>query len=206
MSVRSEYYKQRRRIQSLVSSYRRKGFDVQYEIPAIPKRITQASVRRLKKVTPAVVRQRTYGVDVETGEQISFFKASQQRREALADIRRRRRIEISTGIDIPVRTPSFSNVIIESFRMTVANYPPTAMIICLQWLDQQISKFGEVHVAEMLQKSADAGMWLERKEAYDKEKVRQMLTGMMDIMKLTPSQQKEFLRAFDEEYNEEELF
>ena len=64
--LQTEYRKQRRRIQNLIASYRRKGYDVQFELPAIPKRITQASIRRLAKIKPQTVQEKTYGIDYET--------------------------------------------------------------------------------------------------------------------------------------------
>ena len=55
----TEYRRQRRRIQNTVSRYRRQGYDVQFEIPAIPKTITKSSIARLSKITPEKIQSKT---------------------------------------------------------------------------------------------------------------------------------------------------
>lgn len=53
----SEYRRERKRIQNYISSRKKLGFLSEFELPKIPKRITEASVRRLKKYTPKKLRE-----------------------------------------------------------------------------------------------------------------------------------------------------
>ena len=48
--LRIEYFRQRRRIQGTKRRYKKQGFEVDFELPKIPKNITQASVNRLEKI------------------------------------------------------------------------------------------------------------------------------------------------------------
>ena len=68
MSIKSEYYKNRRRIQNYVRSLKKRGIETEYKIPSIPKKITEASVRRLEKHTPSYILSKSYATEAETGE------------------------------------------------------------------------------------------------------------------------------------------
>lgn len=70
--LKNEYMKERRRIQSQLRRLTKAGYDVEYKLPAIPKRITPGSVRRLEKVTAAKVRATAFAPDLETGEKIGY--------------------------------------------------------------------------------------------------------------------------------------
>lgn len=55
----SLYKKERRRVQAYYSKYRRKNYSIpENAIPAIPKRITEGSIRRLQKMTPAYMKRK----------------------------------------------------------------------------------------------------------------------------------------------------
>lgn len=70
--LKNEYMKQRRRIQSWIRRAKKSGYNVQYELPSIPKKITQASVNRLAKVSSEKLYSKsTYqiaSVNDKTGE------------------------------------------------------------------------------------------------------------------------------------------
>lgn len=68
-SITEQYRKQRRRIQQAMRREAKKGAYVPDNIlPAVPKRITKASVARLEKITPETIRKLSYLVDTDTGE------------------------------------------------------------------------------------------------------------------------------------------
>lgn len=197
--LKSEYQKQRRRIQNLMYSYRRKGYDVQFEIPAIPKRITEASIRRLRNITPKTVQAKTFGIDVETGEQISYYRGQLQRR-ALSKRAK------ETPRNIIAQIPSASNVIINSFRYQISQYPPSAFLLVSRWLDAQIATNGVEEVAKMLQKGADEGLWLTPKEAYKDENIKMMINGMTDFLGFDAIEKREFMESIDDEYSNWEVY
>lgn len=78
----TEYWRNRSRIQHTIRRYINKGYVVSYELPPIPKVITEASVRRLAKITPKVIRRTAIFVE-QTGEIKPAEQAfKQQRSEA----------------------------------------------------------------------------------------------------------------------------
>ena len=198
--LQTEYRKQRRRIQNLIASYRRKGYDVQFELPAIPKRITQASVRRLAKITPKNEQKKTYGIDYETGEQISYYRGQSQRRLLKQKERQAKKTQTKQKTT-QVEVLKASTVIIRSFRYQISQYPPSAFLLVSRWLDAQIETYGAEAVSRMLQQGADAGLWLTPKEAYKEENIKMMLNGMMDFIGLDDQEKQEFMESIDEEFS-----
>lgn len=96
-----EYKRVRSRVQHRLSEYRVKGYDVSsINIPSIPKRITEASIRRLDKITTEYIRKHSVVVvvvDSSTGEAKSesgeeYFKKKQKeaRRKAVETRKRRK--------------------------------------------------------------------------------------------------------------------
>ena len=107
-SRENEYYKIRSRVQHRLSAYRVKGYDVSsINIPSIPKRITEASINRLSKITTEYIRKHSrvvVAVNIETGEVTKtvsgekFYKEQQKesRRKAF-ETRKRRKSKASTA-------------------------------------------------------------------------------------------------------------
>ena len=74
--LQQEYRKQRRRVQAFVRRAKKRGYQfIENIVPNIPKKITKASVERLKKLTPKKLYEKAEYVDIETGE----IKAPKQR-------------------------------------------------------------------------------------------------------------------------------
>ena len=60
MSLKKEYMKERKRIQSYLSKQRKFGLEFSKNIlPKIPKRITEGSIRRLQKITRNTLKSST---------------------------------------------------------------------------------------------------------------------------------------------------
>lgn len=72
MTRKQEYMKERKRIQQAISREKKSGYIVPENLlPDIPKRITKASINRLKKITPKTIRSKSELVDFTTGEIIT---------------------------------------------------------------------------------------------------------------------------------------
>ena len=68
-TIREQYLKERRRIQRFIRSATKRGYIIPENIlPDIPKRVTRASVSRLKKITPERIYSKSQYVSRETGE------------------------------------------------------------------------------------------------------------------------------------------
>lgn len=70
-----QYSKERQRIQRFIRSAERRGYVFpKNSLPSKPKRITPASVERLKKITPAKLYEKAEYIVAETGEVVSGRK------------------------------------------------------------------------------------------------------------------------------------
>lgn len=54
-ALQKEYAKQRKRITSYISRKKREGYEINFVVPAVPKRITKASISQLTKIKPAQI-------------------------------------------------------------------------------------------------------------------------------------------------------
>lgn len=66
------YRSERRRILAQLRNIRKRGFEIDFEIPTVPKKITAGSVNRLKKITTVSLQEKAVGANPRTGEQIDF--------------------------------------------------------------------------------------------------------------------------------------
>lgn len=83
------YRKERKRVLQLIRRNEKRGIFLNQinAIPQIPKRITEASIRRLQKIDSKYIEEHGTGVDLETGEIISIYRIKRERRKE-ADKRR----------------------------------------------------------------------------------------------------------------------
>lgn len=73
-----QYEKELKRIKSFTKSIEKRGFIVDESIiPTRPKRITKASVKRLQKITPQEIYNKSSYIDIETGEILSGKRGKQ---------------------------------------------------------------------------------------------------------------------------------
>lgn len=220
-AIQKAYTKERNRILSTVRRYKKSGLDVQFTVPEIPKKITAASVRRLQKITPKKIQEKTFGVDLTTGEQISYFKARKQaqaERKREKEDRLRFAKEIRENIkDVTAEfkakppksfaTPTVSDVIISKFLHLILTYPDEAYEIIRCWLDNQLAEYGQEAVAKMLQQSNDAGDWLQPRDIYKAGRLADMLSSMIAYLDISKEEKRQILDSVDEELSEwEELY
>ena len=83
--LQKEYQKQRRRIQQFIKRAEKRGYVFETNpLPATPKKITQASVSRLKKITPKQLYKSAIYIKEETGEAVSGGHGRYYEREKAA--------------------------------------------------------------------------------------------------------------------------
>lgn len=77
MTRKQEYMKERKRIKQAISLQKKSGYIIPENLlPDIPKRITKASINRLKKITPKTIRSKSELIDFTTGEIITKESSS----------------------------------------------------------------------------------------------------------------------------------
>lgn len=84
--IQQEYRKERNRIQRFIKRAEKRGYVFDENIlPKIPKRITKASVSRLKKITPKTLyRKSIYGGEATQGEVVKGLEGLKQERSQRA--------------------------------------------------------------------------------------------------------------------------
>lgn len=191
-STVKEYRKQRARVLATVRRYEKQGLYVDFVVPNIPKRITQASVRRLAKITPKKIQAQTYQLS-EFGEiEASFYQFKKKQRE---------KIKIKP-LDLYGEIPQESYMVIANFRSYVNKFNEWARGIINLWLDNLLFKHTEDEVAGMIQKAGEHGELINYKVVYT-EKLFNALASMMDFMELGPIERESMIEALEYEENYE---
>lgn len=125
-----EYQKQLRRIKRFIKSAEKRGFIFdQKVIPPKPKRITKASVQRLRKITPTYL----YKKAVYTTDTLDIIPAEerrkQERQEAAKKAARTRKQQRNypsidtSGITQPHRPPSIVDSVLTSIEELIDRFP-----------------------------------------------------------------------------------
>lgn len=186
------YRKQRSRVLATVRRYEKQGLYVNFVVPNIPKRITQASVRRLAKITPKKIQSQTYQLN-EFGEvEASFYQFKKKQRE---------KTKIKP-LDLYDEIPQESYMVIANFRGYVNQFNEWARGIINLWLDNLLFKHTENEVAGMIQKAGEDGELINYKVVYT-EKLFNALASMMDFMELGPIERESMIEALEYEENYE---
>lgn len=191
------YRKERSRVLATVRRYEKQGLYVNFVVPNIPKRITQASVRRLAKITPKKIQSKTYQIN-EFGEvEASFYQFKKKQREK----KQREKTKIKP-LDLYDEMPQESYVVIANFRGYVNQFNEWARGIINLWLDNLLFKHTEDEVAGMIQKASENGVIINYKVVYT-EKLFNALASMMDFMELDPIERESMIEALEYEENYE---
>lgn len=217
--TRVEYNKQRKRIQNFISRAKKQGYIFDENIiPAIPKRVTKASVSRLAKLTPKELYKKAVYVSRETGEieapeehkkrirkeAAQKVKATKARKKAQKEKKQvypqpekpKRERKKKTNTD----RGFYTRAVIETFLYTLETcrngkaYP-----LLLRWFNKLRADNGDEAVAEMLTKGAENGYEVSWSVVYDVEKATDFTQGIIQFL----SEQGDFYRdEMDEFWND----
>lgn len=101
----NEYKKHIRRIKSFIRNATKRGFDIDYEIPRKPKRITEGTIRRLSKIRPDYLYKKSSYASEETfgeivpgvkGRKIERSRAAKKAADTLRKRRQKTQVRKST--------------------------------------------------------------------------------------------------------------
>lgn len=195
-----EYRRVRRNYLSRLRDWSKKGFIFSDEAtPAIPQKITQGSINRLKRYSEDIFRRGTGYIDFYDNK---IYTVKEGRKRYREDIKRLR----GTGWE---NIPEGYKQIIENFYDLISTYVygrrggaeiTDRRDFATRWLDNAISRYGEKRVAVMLQIGKANGNWLSAREAYDEVRLANSLRQMgmalgadaADIQAATDSLASEF--------------
>lgn len=149
--IRQRYMKERKRIQNILSRLNKEGYVSNRDIlPPIPKKVTEGSIRRLQKITPSKVRQKSVYLNRETGEIIDS-----------GDINR-----IKEEQDNRLRELEYDYIINNFMEEIRAINNILAEELIGKWLESFLSTSGKEFVAQTLENTAKQGIRLQVEE-YD---------------------------------------
>lgn len=193
--IQQQYRKERRRIQNAMNRLDKQGYVLPEDLlPSIPKKVTQASINRLKKITSESIYKKSKKLDFETGETIPGIvardKARSQRAKEAARSRAFKQEYVSPQFytEPPQYTtfPSGADIIISNFRSDViGRFPESAGPILNRWLDGLLAQQDKEDVANMLETAAANGVLIDYKVAYNTEALMGAIADFMDYLDTT---------------------
>ena len=137
-TLKEQYRRERKRIQSYISKNKKKGIIINFALPSIPKRITKASVSRLHKITPQKLKSYGVYVDVETGKIISKTSYEEERkrlRKFKKEIKKQIK-ELSKKVYPKTQAkelPSETDIILNIWFFEIARFPTLAAPLITDW-------------------------------------------------------------------------
>lgn len=201
--LQKAYAKQRKRILQFINRAEKRGYYFPENIlPQKPKRITKASVERLRKITPETLYKKAEVVDIETGEVISaqqLRKAERQRSaQKAAQTRKQKKLKLSVPSTVRPSTPSaqsftppeniaedtdfFDAVVITNYRAHVRQFNEYASNLLIAWLDRLLATNDAHDVAIMLEEGAENGEIVTYQIVYSQDKLMNYMSNMLDYL------------------------
>ena len=206
-SVQQQYKKERNRIQSAMRRLEKQGYVLPDGLlPSVPKKVTQASINRLKKITTEAIYKKSVRLDVETGEITPGIVARDKARSQRAKEAARRRAfkqeyaspQVYTEPPKYTTFPSGADIIINNFRSDViGRFPESAGPILNRWLDGLLAQQDKEDVANMLETAAANGVVIDYKVAYNTEALMGAIADFMDYLDTTSGFKQDLMDALE---------
>lgn len=190
--IKQEYRRVRRNLLRKINRATKRGYIIDNIVPAIPKKPTEASIRRLEKIS-ANLYEKVKAIDFETGEIIrGTERRKQERKEAAAKAQETRRAlrynaekQITEEFEYSDYStfPNEEDMVIANFRsLVISRFPESAGPVLTRWLNNIIVQQGKIAVAQMLQDAQDNGIIIDYKVAYDNDSLMGAIADMMDFL------------------------
>lgn len=207
--VQKAYRKERQRIQRQIRRMERRAYDVPELLPEIPKRITKASVNRLKKITTEYLYSKSRYIDVETGEILTGKEGRKQERkesaQRSAQTRRERKESEQRAQARPQPTPvtdyvDFTTQVFTVFQMEMTQiYGRNEKLFnyITEWFDKSLARYGAEDFAEALEQSKSEGMWPGWEGVSDTEILVGKLTGILELIGGSAGGREEIIESLE---------
>lgn len=207
--VQKEYRKERKRIQRQIRRMERRAYDVPELLPEIPKRITKASVNKLKKITTEYLYSKSRYIDVETGEILTGKEGRKQERkesaQRSAQTRRERKESEQRAQSRPQPVPvtdyvDFTSQVFTVFQMEMTQiYGRNEKLFnyITAWFDKSLARYGAEDFAEALEQSKSEGMWPGWEGVSDTEILVGKLTGILELIGGSAGGREEIIESLE---------
>ena len=192
------YAKQVKRIKQFIRRAEKRGYQfTESVLPQQPKRVTQASIRKLAQLTPEKLYQKAvYGGEASYGEIIKGTEGIKLERKVRAEkAAQTRKYRHPKPTQVPTNTPGFippenisedetffDAVVITGFRSHVRQFNERASELLLGWLDRILQTNDAHDVAIMLNDGAEAGNIVTYQIVYSVDKLYEYMSNMLDYL------------------------
>lgn len=206
--VKQAYRRERQRIQRQINRMTKRGYDVPELLPKIPKKITEAGVRRLKKITTEKLYKESRFIDFETGE-ILTSEEGQKLEKA-----RRRRPKPKEQPSIPTASTPLPGpisagdeyVIFDRQILTVFTMEMTEIFgrneklfnYITRWYNQALEKYGAEEMAEALEQAKAQGMFPGWEAVSDSEILVGKLEAITNLMAINAESREELFEELEQ--------
>ena len=210
------YAKQVKRIRQFIRRAEKRGYQfTENVLPKTPKRVTQASIRKLAQLTPEKLYQKAvYGGEASFGEIVKGVEGIKLERKLRArKAAQTRKYRLAEPTQEPTNTPGFippenisedgsffDKVVISGFKQHVRQFNERASNLLLSWLDRILATNDEHDVATMLNDGAEAGVIVTYQIVYSQDKLTQYMSEMLDYLpEAGPLFKAEMMDAMEQE-------
>lgn len=177
------YNKELKRIKRLISRAEKRGYQFEQNIiPKTPKKITPASVRRLKKITPDYLYGRSvYGGEATAGEIVSGKRGRTEERKKAA--RKRRKKDDTVLQEVVAESSFYDKVVISHWYAQLREFSRgEAYNLLRSWMGQLIEQKGLHDVSTMLQTAIDNGVILTWEQSYNEEATERYIGNLLEYL------------------------
>lgn len=217
--TQQEYRRERQRIQRQINRMTKRGYDVPELLPKIPKKITEASVHRLKKLTAEKLYKESRFIDIETGEILTgkqgqlIENKQRAQRAAQTRINKRKTSKIppkdkTKGYQDRNGKPVYDVEVVQFDRqvLTVFTMEMTEIFgrneklfnYITRWYNSSIAKYGEEEMAEMLEEAKSKDMFPGWESVSDTERLVGKLSAMTDLLAINSESREELFEELEQ--------
>ena len=196
------YRRERQRIQRQINRMTNRSYDVPDLLPKIPKKITEASVRRLKKITTEKLYKESRFIDIETGEILT----SKEGRALERSRRKKPKQKVQAPPPAPVAPPEPDYVIFDKQILTVFTMEMTEIFgrnekvfnYITRWYNRALEKYGAEEMAETLEQAKDEGMFPGWEAVSDSEILVGKLEAITNLMAINAESREELFEELEQ--------
>lgn len=200
--TQQEYRRERQRIQRQINRMTNRGYDVPELLPKIPKKITEASVRRLKKLTTEKLYKESRFIDVETGEILTSEEGQKLERSR----RRKPKPKVQVPPPTPVAPPEPDYVMFDNQILTVFTMEMTEIFgrneklfnYITRWYNRALEKYGAEEMAETLEQAKAQGMFPGWEAVSDSEILVGKLEAITNLMAINSESREELFEELEQ--------
>lgn len=196
------YRRERQRIQRQINRMTKRAYDVPDLLPEIPKKITEASVRRLKKITTEKLYEESRFIDIETGEILTAKEGRALERSRRKKPKKKGQRHPPTPV-VPSE-PDYGMydkniLIVFTMEMTeIFGRNEKLFNYITRWYNRALEKYGAEEMAEALEEAKSKGMFPGWECVSDTELLVGKLEAITNLMAINSESREELFEELEQ--------